>query len=91
MTKRHAVPSPFNWNDGTPSIFASNQTEAKLKAIATARVQKRRAAGDPNVDMRGTSRRADEVLRTRRSFPVEGREAGQASTDKRRSAAKARI
>lgn len=79
-----AVTNPFLWATNRPQVDTRDmQTEAKLKAVATKRVAARRAAGDPNVDIRGTSRRADEILRTRKSFSIEGREAGQRSADKR--------
>lgn len=83
--------SAFFWNTGEPSVFASLETTAKLKSIASARLAKRRAQGDELVHLKGVSRKSDEILRTRRSLSVEGREAGQAATEKRRRAARASI
>lgn len=79
-----AVVNPFLWRTNPRQVDTSDlETRTKLKAIATKRIEARRAAGDPNIDIKGTSRRADEILRTRKSLPVEGREAGQRSADKR--------
>lgn len=81
----------FNWNTGEPSVFSTLETSAKLTAIATARIEKRRAEGDENLNLKGFSHRSDEILRNRRTLTIDGREAGQAATDKRRRAVKASI
>jgi hypothetical protein len=81
----------FAWQTGSTSVFAPLETSAKLKAIASARIDKRRSEGDDTVNLRGVSKRSDEILRTRKTLNVEGREAGQISTEKRRRATKASI
>jgi hypothetical protein len=83
--------SAFFWNTGEPSVFAHLESSAKLKAIATARIEKRRAEGDDTLNLKGVSQRSDEILRNRRTLTIEGREAGQAATEKRRRAVKASI
>lgn len=84
--------SVWDWKGRVPVIdISAMETQRKLKTIATKRIEARRAAGDTNIDIKGTSRRADEILRTRKSLPVEGREAGQAASEKRRAASKAAI
>lgn len=86
------VINPFNWRTNPRQVDTSDlERETRLKTIASKRIEARRAAGDPNIDIKGTSRRAGEILRTRKSLPVEGREAGQAATEKRRAASKAAI
>lgn len=86
------VVNPFLWRTNPRQVDTTDlERETRLKAISTKRIEARRAAGDTNIDIKGTSRRADEILRTRKSLPVEGREAGQAASEKRRAASKAAI
>lgn len=47
--KQQAVRSAFDWNTGEPSIFRPLQTAENLRTSATARVEKRRAAGDQSM------------------------------------------
>lgn len=73
----------FDWNTGERSIFASLEVTAKQEAIAAARIVRRREQGDDTLSLHGVNKKADEILRTRSSAQVEGREAGQKAADKR--------
>lgn len=90
MTKT-SIPSPFDWKRSSTAIGEQLQAEQSQKQKAAARIAKRRAAGDTSMNLHGVSKRADEILRMRKSLPVEGREAGQAAADRRGAALKARI
>lgn len=59
------------------------ERSANLRRTSTAKVDRARAAGIDRSAIHGLSKKADDRLATRRNFAVEGRDAGQRSTDKR--------
>lgn len=68
---------------GVPVDWSFMQRAARLRKASTRNVEAARVQGKDRSSIFGLSKKADDRLATRRNFAVEGREAGQRSTDKR--------
>lgn len=60
-----SIRSPFDWNTGEPSVFASLAHSASLSKASTAKVQNDRRNGTDRSTFRGLSKKADAQIAQR--------------------------